>query len=79
MATRFVDRRALSNLGIYVYGAGAIALGVIGLVWTDFATNWQRVQGNVRHRGALAYMTESGKEISTSRILISTTENYQEH
>jgi uncharacterized membrane protein YphA (DoxX/SURF4 family) len=57
MATRFVDRRALSNLGIYVYGAGAIALGVIGLVWTDFATNWQRVQANVPHRGALACIT----------------------
>jgi hypothetical protein len=51
MATRFVDRGASSNLGKYVYGAGAIALGVIGLVWTDFATNWQRVQGNVPHRG----------------------------
>jgi uncharacterized membrane protein YphA (DoxX/SURF4 family) len=54
MAARFVDRRVLSNLGIYVYGAGAIALGVSGLVWTDFATNWQRVQENVPHRGALA-------------------------
>jgi hypothetical protein len=47
MATKVADRRAISNLGIYVYGAGAIALGVIGLVWTDFANNWQRVQGNV--------------------------------
>jgi uncharacterized membrane protein YphA (DoxX/SURF4 family) len=57
MATRFADRKASSNLGIYVYGAGAIALGVIGLVWTDFATNWQRVQANVPHRGALAWIT----------------------
>jgi uncharacterized membrane protein YphA (DoxX/SURF4 family) len=54
MATRFADRRAFSNLGIYVYAAGAVALGVSGLVWTDFATNWQRVQGNVPHRGTLA-------------------------
>jgi hypothetical protein len=44
MATRFVDRRVISNLGIYVYGAGAVALGVSRLVWTDFATNWQRVE-----------------------------------
>jgi uncharacterized membrane protein YphA (DoxX/SURF4 family) len=57
MATRFVDRKTLSNLGIYVYGAGAIALSVIGLVWTDFATNWQRVQGNFPYRGALACIT----------------------
>jgi uncharacterized membrane protein YphA (DoxX/SURF4 family) len=54
MATRLVDRRVLSNLGIYVYGAGAISLDVSGLVWIDFASNWQRVQGNVPHRGALA-------------------------
>jgi uncharacterized membrane protein YphA (DoxX/SURF4 family) len=51
-----VNRRALSNLGIYVYGVAAIALGVIGLVWRDFATNWQRVQENVPHREALAYI-----------------------
>ena len=44
MATRFADRGVSSNLGIYVYGAAAIAFGVIGLTWTDFTTNWQRVQ-----------------------------------
>ena len=52
-----INRQALSNLGIYVYGTGAIALGVIGLAWGDFATNWQRVQRNVPHREALAYIT----------------------
>jgi uncharacterized membrane protein YphA (DoxX/SURF4 family) len=52
-----LNRRALSNLGIYAYGASAIALGVIGLVCSDFATNWQRVPGNVPHREALAYIT----------------------
>jgi uncharacterized membrane protein YphA (DoxX/SURF4 family) len=52
-----VNRRSLSNLGIYVYGVGAIALGVSGLAWGDFATNWQRVQGNVPHREVLAYIT----------------------
>ncbi|HEX4020406.1 MAG TPA: hypothetical protein VHX63_04615 [Acidobacteriaceae bacterium] len=51
-----VNRRIVSNLGIYAYGAGAIALGVVGLVWGDFATNWQRVQGNVPHRQVLAYI-----------------------
>jgi uncharacterized membrane protein YphA (DoxX/SURF4 family) len=57
MAARLVDRKDLSNLGMYVYGAGAVALGVIGLVWGDFATNWQRVQGNVPYRSALACIT----------------------
>jgi uncharacterized membrane protein YphA (DoxX/SURF4 family) len=50
------ERRAASNLGIYFYGAGAIALGVSGLVWRDFAINWQRVGPNVPHREALAIL-----------------------
>ena len=50
------DRRAASNLGVYVYGAGAIALGASGLVWRDFATNWQRVGPHVPHREALAIL-----------------------
>ena len=29
-----------SNLGIYVYAAGAIFLGVLGLASGDFATTW---------------------------------------
>lgn len=52
-----LNRRTLSNAGIYVYGAGAIVLGITGLLWGDFATNWQRVGANVPHREALAYLT----------------------
>lgn len=52
-----VNRRAVSNLGVYLYGAGAIALGISGLVWRDFATNWQRVEAGVPHREALAILT----------------------
>ncbi len=48
------ERRVVSNLGVYVYGAGAISLGVSGLTWRDFATNWQRVGPAVPHREALA-------------------------
>jgi uncharacterized membrane protein YphA (DoxX/SURF4 family) len=51
------DRKVASSLGRYVYGAAAIALGVTGLVWGDFATNWQRVQADVPGRHALAYIT----------------------
>jgi uncharacterized membrane protein YphA (DoxX/SURF4 family) len=51
------DKRLLSNLGIYVYGFAGVALGVSGLVWSDFATNWQRVPADVPHREALAYLT----------------------
>jgi uncharacterized membrane protein YphA (DoxX/SURF4 family) len=46
-----------STPGIYVYALGAIVLGVTGLVWSDFATNWQRVPANVPLRQTLAYLT----------------------
>ncbi len=52
-----LNRRTLSNVGIYVYGVSAIVLGITGLLWGDFATNWQRVPASVPHREALAYIT----------------------
>lgn len=52
-----VNRTTLSsNLGSRVYGLAAIALGLIGLIWGDFATVWQPVQPGVPHRDALAYI-----------------------
>lgn len=54
-----LNRRTLSNLGSRVYGLGAIALGLIGLIWGDFATVWQPIQAlpfTVPHREALAYI-----------------------
>jgi uncharacterized membrane protein YphA (DoxX/SURF4 family) len=53
-----LSRTALSNLGSRVYGLGAVALGLVGLVWGDFATVWQPVQTvGLSHREALAYVT----------------------
>jgi uncharacterized membrane protein YphA (DoxX/SURF4 family) len=45
------------NLGIYVYAAGAIFLGLLGLASGDFATTWQHVGPNVPFRQLLAYLT----------------------
>jgi uncharacterized membrane protein YphA (DoxX/SURF4 family) len=64
-----LTRRVLSNMGQYAYGVAAIALGVVGLVWGDFATNWQRVQANVPHREALAYLTAGCELFSGLAIL----------
>lgn len=58
-----LSRRALSNLGTRVYGLGAIALGLVGLAWGDFATVWQPIQAlpfAVPHRTALAYVAAAG-------------------
>jgi uncharacterized membrane protein YphA (DoxX/SURF4 family) len=50
-------RSIASNLGIYVYAAGAIFLGLLGLASGDFAASWQRVGPNVPLREPLAYLT----------------------
>jgi len=51
------NRKLASNLGICVYAAGAIFLGIVGLISDDFATNWQRVVPTVPFRQPLAYLT----------------------
>ncbi len=48
--------RYLTNAGLYAYAIAAIALGVVGLAWGDFATNWQHVQANIPYRQPLAYV-----------------------
>ncbi|HZZ38397.1 MAG TPA: hypothetical protein VFE06_04635 [Acidobacteriaceae bacterium] len=40
--------------GLFVFAAAAIVLGLLGLVWSDFAISWQRVGPDVPHRLALA-------------------------
>lgn len=57
-----LSRTPLANLGGRVYGLGAVALGLVGLVWGDFATVWQPVQAlpfTVPHRMTLAYDSKS--------------------
>lgn len=51
------NRSLASNLGVYVYAAGAIFLGLLGLASGDFATTWQRVGPNVPFREPLVYLT----------------------
>ena len=46
--------KLVSNAGVYFYALAAIALGMLGLVWGDFATNWQRVSTDIPHHLALA-------------------------
>lgn len=48
--------RALPKTGVHVYSAAAIALGLVGLVWGDFADVWQPVPTGFPHRTLLAYL-----------------------
>jgi len=43
-------------LGVRFYGFGAIALGVVGIVWGDFALQWQPVAAWFPGRTVLAYL-----------------------
>jgi uncharacterized membrane protein YphA (DoxX/SURF4 family) len=43
-------------LGIRIYGLGAIATGLVGLVWGDFALQWEPVAASFPGRTALAYI-----------------------
>lgn len=45
------------TLGVYVYAASAVVLGLVGLVWRDFAAVWQPVPTEVPGRVALAVLT----------------------
>lgn len=48
--------RAPLDLGRHVYGLAAVALGIIGLIWGDFAAVWQPVDADFPHRRTLAYL-----------------------
>jgi uncharacterized membrane protein YphA (DoxX/SURF4 family) len=50
------SRSIASNLGIYVYAAAAIFLGLLGLASGDFAGGWQHVAPGVPLRAPLAYV-----------------------
>jgi len=45
-----------ASRGLLGYGLGAIALGVVGIVWGDFALQWQPVPAWFPGRTVLAYM-----------------------
>jgi uncharacterized membrane protein YphA (DoxX/SURF4 family) len=48
-------RMRTSDVGRHVFGAAAIIFGVAGLIWGDFASNWQPVR-SVPYHTALAYL-----------------------
>lgn len=59
-----LSRKPQSQLGLWAFGLAAILLGVIGLAWGDFATNWQRVQPGILFREPLAYLVAACELLS---------------
>jgi uncharacterized membrane protein len=53
-----------SQLGLWSFGLAAVFLGVVGLAWGDFATNWQRVEPGVPFREVLAYFVAACELLS---------------
>lgn len=49
--------RKLLALGTNVYGAAAVLLGIVGLVWGDFIQVWQPFPEHAPGRAPLAYFT----------------------
>jgi uncharacterized membrane protein len=47
----------MEKLGVRIYGLGALALGIIGLVVGGFALQWQPVPDGVPYRTILAYVS----------------------
>jgi len=50
------SQKTLSKLGSHIFGLAAVALGLVGLVWGDFANVWQPVPASVPHRVVFAYL-----------------------
>jgi uncharacterized membrane protein len=59
----------MSRLGTKVYGFAALALGLIGLVWGDFAAVWQPVPAGVPNRLMLAYLVGATLAVSGAALL----------
>lgn len=58
----------MKNLGARVYGLAAMIMGLVGLVWGDFAVDWMQVPKSLPGRPALAYFI--GVVLITGGLLI---------
>src|SRR5580658_6871339 len=55
MVRRLLDDLFERRIGFHLYGLAAAALGLVGIVWGDFALVWQPVPAGVPGRAILAY------------------------
>jgi uncharacterized membrane protein len=51
------SRSGVVTLGVAVFAASAVVLGLVGLTWGDFAAVWQPVPTELPGRTVLAYLT----------------------
>src|SRR5579872_5358568 len=51
-----LDKLFARRVAVRVYGLGAVAIGLVGLVWGDFLAVWQPAPKSIPGRTALAYL-----------------------
>jgi uncharacterized membrane protein YphA (DoxX/SURF4 family) len=56
MSKRLSDNLFERRIGFHLYGLAAAALGLVGIIWGDFALVWQPVPAAVPGRTILAYV-----------------------
>src|SRR5271167_4389968 len=63
------SRNSFPKFGLIAFGATAVILGLIGFVWRDFATNWQRVPLGFPGRTQLACVVAAFELLAGVAIL----------
>lgn len=51
-----VSAAPLRQLGIRAYGVAAMALGIVAMIWRDFATVWHPVPAGIPYRTGLVFL-----------------------
>jgi uncharacterized membrane protein YphA (DoxX/SURF4 family) len=60
----------MEKLGVRIYGLGALALGIIGLVFGGFALQWQPVPDGVPYRTILAYVSAGVLAVAGASLIV---------
>ena len=60
----------MGKLGFRIFGLGAVALGLIGLIVGDFALQWQPVPKDLPGRMALAYLAAAALALAGAAVFV---------
>lgn len=60
----------MGKYGVRVFGLGALALGIVGMIWGDFALQWQPVPDGVPYRKVLAYVSAGVLAVAGASLIL---------